>query len=196
MQEIKNTIGVIAVLLVFIGYIPYFRSIFTGRTRPHIYSWFVWGFVATIVFALQISNRAGAGAFVTLAAAVLSFSVLLLSLRHGKRDITKTDTVFLVLALLVIVIWLFAKQPVFSIMLASTIDFLGFFPTIRKSWKDPYSETIIFYLINSIRFTLAIFALQTYTIVTALYPSLWLSINTVFVLMLITRRRLIPPKAR
>lgn len=42
----KEIIGVTAVLLAFISYAPYIRDILKGRTKPHVYSWFVWGFVS------------------------------------------------------------------------------------------------------------------------------------------------------
>jgi len=37
MQELKNIIGIIATLLVFIGYIPYIKDIVKGKTKPHIF---------------------------------------------------------------------------------------------------------------------------------------------------------------
>jgi hypothetical protein len=65
---------------------------------------------------------------------------------------------------------------------------LAFAPTVRKSWKDPYSETLSFYWINTFRFALAIAALGEYSIITALYPISWALINGIFALMLIVRR--------
>jgi len=53
MYEFKNILGIIATVLVFIGYIPYLRDIVKGKTKPHIYSWFLWCFVTLIAFALQ-----------------------------------------------------------------------------------------------------------------------------------------------
>ena len=92
MHEAKNIVGVIAVLLTFSGYIPYIRDIMNGKTKPHIFSWFLWGFVTTIVFILQIYGHAGIGAFVTLAAAIMCFVVIILGFKYkSTSDITKTD---------------------------------------------------------------------------------------------------------
>lgn len=189
----KPLIGSIAVILVFIGYIPYLRDILKGRTIPHLYSWFLWGFVTTIVFFLQMSDNAGSGGLVTLAAAAMCVVVFLLGLAHkGKRDITGTDTVFLLLALAALGIWLVAKQPMVSAMLATLIDLLGFVPTIRKSWHKPHSETVSFYALNTFRFGLAMFALERYSLITALYPLTWMAANGLFALMLVYRRRRVP----
>lgn len=190
MIEIKDLIGIIAIVLTFIGYVPYIRDIFKGKTKPHIYSWFLWGFVTTIAFALQLSGGAGIGAYVTLAAAVLCIVVFILGLRlKGKRDITLSDTLFLLLAFVALFLWLVAKQPVLSAILVTATDLLGFAPTIRKSWNNPHSETLSFYLLNSLRFLLAVLALQQYSIITALYPITWMIANGLFGVLLMIRRR-------
>lgn len=189
MQEIKYILGVIAIVLTLVGYIPYLRDIIKGKTKPHIYSWFLWGFVALIAFALQTSGKAGIGAFVTVAASLTCFLIVILGLKNGKKDITKSDTVFFVAALFALVIWVFAKQPVVSVILISVIDMLGFAPTIRKSWNNPYSETLFTYLLNSFRHGLSIVALQNYSVVTWLFPATWAVANGLFGLMLIIRRK-------
>lgn len=189
MSEIKNVIGIVAVVLTFIGYIPYVKDVFKGKTIPHVYSWFLWGLVTLIAFGIQFSSGGGAGSYVTLTAAFLCTIVCIIGLtRKGKKDITTIDTVFFVFAFIALILWLIAKQPVISAILATSIDLLGFAPTIRKSWHNPFTETLSFYLLNTLRFTLAVFALQTYTITTVLYPIAWIFGNGLFGLMLIWRR--------
>lgn len=190
MIEFKNALGIIATFLVFVGYVPYLRDIVKGKTKPHLYSWFLWLLVTSIAFALQFSGGAGSGAFVTLAAALMCLAVIGIGLvQKSKIKIVKLDTVFLILALISLGLWLIAKQPVLSTILATSVDLLGFAPTIRKSWNNPHSETLSFYYLNSLRFGLAVVALQKYSIVTALYPVSWLVANSLFALMLIIRRR-------
>ncbi len=187
---LKTGIGIIAVLLTFIGYIPYLRDILKGKTKPHIYSWFLWGFVTIIVFALQVSDNAGVGALVTLAAALMCFVVIFLGKKYGNiSKITLSDKIFLSLALVTLGLWIFAKQPLLSAILATTIDVLGFVPTIRKSWNEPFSETLPFYYLNTLRFGLALYSLGKYTIITALYPIMWLLANGLFAIMLNIRRK-------
>jgi hypothetical protein len=188
MFDYKVIISTVAVILAFVGYIPYLRDTINGKTTPHVYTWFVWGFVTAIAFALQVSGGAGVGAWITFAVVFVSFIIFILGLRHGKKDITKSDTVFLFLSLVALVLWLLAKQPVLSVILVATIDMLGFVPTIRKSWNKPYSETLFTYEINSFRHGLSLFALQQYSIVTWLYPASWTLANILFSIMLIVRR--------
>lgn len=186
---LKTIIGSIAIGLTLVGYIPYIKDLLAGKTKPHIYSWILWGFLTYIVFFLQISDQAGPGALVTLSAALLCTLVIVLTLvKNAKSEITQSDKVFLGLALLTLAFWLIAKQPLISAVLATTIELLGFVPTVRKSWKDPYSETLSFYWLNTLRFLLATLALSRYTIITALYPSFWFMANGLFALMLVYQR--------
>ncbi|HEY4964023.1 MAG TPA: hypothetical protein VIH90_04980 [Candidatus Saccharimonadales bacterium] len=186
---IKETIGVIAVVLSFVAYVPYIRDILKGKTKPHIYSWFVWGFLTTIIFALQVKGNGGPGAWVTLSAGVFSFIVFFLGLKHGDKNITKSDTVFFIAALVATGIWMFAKQPALSVILLVSIDMIGFIPTIRKSWKKPHEETLFLWSLNGFRHGLSILALRQYSILTVLYPAVWTAANILFSLMLVIRRK-------
>jgi len=185
----KELIGAIAVILTFVGYIPYIRDTISGKTKPHIYTWFIWSFISFIAFALQITDHAGPGAFVTLAAAIACGAIFVLGFWYGEKRITILDTLFLLASLVATAIWLYAKQPVISIILLCYIDILGFFPTVRKSWNKPQEETLASYQLNTVRFGLGLLALQQYTIMSALYPATWLVANGAFSVFLIVRRK-------
>ncbi len=187
---LKQIIGIIAIVLTFAGYVPYSRDIIAGKTKPHLFSWFLWGIVTSIAFALQLYGGAGIGALVTLAAAIMCFVVIFLGFRYKSvSDITKTDVFFVIAAFIALGVWVFAKQPVLSAILTTLIDLLGFAPTIRKSWHKPFTETLSFYYLNTFRFGLAVVSLSRYTILTALYPITWLLANGLFAVMLLVRRK-------
>lgn len=150
----------------------------------------MWGFVTFIAFSLQIYGKAGTGAYVTLAAALMCLTVITLGFKYkSTSDITKIDILFFLSAFVALGLWLFAKQPILSIILTTIIDLLGFAPTIRKSWHKPYTETLSFYYLNTLRFGLAVFSLNRYTIITALYPITWCLANGLFAIMLVSRRK-------
>ncbi|HYC34133.1 MAG TPA: hypothetical protein VEC13_00195, partial [Candidatus Paceibacterota bacterium] len=142
MSDIKTIIGIISVVLVFIAYIPYIRNIFKGTTKPHMYSWLLWGILSFIIYAMQVSAGAGPGSWITLCIGLVVLYVFILSIKRGTKDVKPIDLVFLIIGLLTIPLWLLAEQPVLSMIIVTAIDLIGFLPTIRKSWNDPYSETL------------------------------------------------------
>lgn len=185
----KDFLGTIAVMLTFAGYIPYIRDTIKHKTTPHIYTWLTWGFVTALAFALQITHNAGPGAYTTLAAALVCFVIFGIGVRQGNKNVAKSDTMFFLMSLVALVLWLFAKQPMLSVILLSAVDMIAFIPTIRKSWHKPHEETLISYLTNTFRFCLALLALSHYTLITSLYPITWVIANGLFSVYLLVRRR-------
>lgn len=188
MVDYKTVISIAAVILTIAGYIPYLKDTFSGKTTPHVYTWFIWTLVTAIAYALQVVGGAGVGSWVTLTVAFVSAVIFISGMRRGNKDITSLDTIFLILSLIALLLWLVAKQPILSVVLVSVIDILGFIPTIRKSWNKPYSETLFSYELNAVRHGISILALQQYSILTWLYPVTWTIANILFSLMVIMRR--------
>lgn len=190
----KETIGIIAAALAFVAYAPYFRDILKGKTKPHAYSWFIWGLTSVLIFALQITHGGGPGAYTTGTVAVISFAVCLLSLKQGTKYITYTDTIFFIMALVAAGFWLLAKQPTLSMILIITTDLLGIVPSLRKAWNKPNEETISMWSLNGFRHMLSIFALKQYSLLTLLNPVAWAIGNMVFSSILVARRRILAHK--
>ncbi len=189
---LKTILGFVAVALTLLGYLPYFYSILQRKTKPHLYSWIIYALDAFIIFALQITHGAGVGSISVLAVAIMCLIVIVLTLRNKeKRDITLTDKIFSALAIAALILWLFVQQPLISSILIMIVDIMGFAPTVRKSWNKPYSETPVFYAINIVRFILTLASIQEYSVITTLYPAVWLIGNTFFTLMLMFRRGMI-----
>jgi hypothetical protein len=188
---INSIFGLVGVALGFVAYVPYFVDTLKGRTTPHVYTWFILGTLGAIGFGLQAGDAAGAGAWVTLAASIMAYIAFGLGLRLGNKQITWTDTLFFVLALLALFLWLVARQPLLSVIMISVTDLLGFVPTIRKAWQTPYSETALTFRLIAVRQIFALLAIENYTLVTILYPAVVLLESGLFSVMLSLRRRIV-----
>jgi uncharacterized protein with PQ loop repeat len=184
----KEIFGATAVILTFLSYIPYYRDILKGKTHPHIYSWSLWGLLTVLIVILQIKGGAGPGTWIAAAAGLLCVGVVILSLKRGKRDITLADKIAAILSLIAIGFWLIANQPIVSVILVVTADILAFFPTVRKSWHHPYTETLSLYITNTFRFILGLLAVEHYTILSSLWLAAWVAANGLFSIILIVRR--------
>jgi hypothetical protein len=185
----KEVISTIAVFLTFAAYVPYYRDILKGKIHPHVYSWSLWGLLTVLLVALQIKGGAGAAIWVTAAAGLLCIGVVVLSLKRGKKDITISDRIVAILSLIAIGFWLVVNQPIVSVILVIIADMLAFIPTVRKSWNKPYSETLSLYVTNTIRFSLALLAVETYTFLSSAWIIAWIIGNGLFSMMLIVRRK-------
>lgn len=188
-MDYKNALGAVATAIALLGYLPYFRDILIGRTKPHAFSWLVWGSLASIAFAGQVTKGAGPGAWVTGVTPFVSLVVFIVALRVGEKNIVLADYLGLTGAGAALVLWFITKDPLLSLILIPVIDALGFFPTFRKSFHKPYEETLATYTLSCLKFVLALIALRSYTVTTWLYPASLILTNGAFVTMLLIRRK-------
>lgn len=185
----KTTLGIIATVIALVAYIPYFRNIFSGKTKPHAFSWLVWGSLTAIGFAGQVAENAGPGAWVTGFTAFVCFFIFMAALVKGEKDIVLIDWLSLLGAGFALLFWWITQGPLLSVILITLIDALGFFPTFRKSYYKPEQETAITFALSGLKFVIAIAALENFSVVTWLYPASLVVMNGLFVTMLIIRRK-------
>lgn len=132
-----------------------------------------------------------------LVVAAICALVFVLSLWRGTKDITKSDAIALAASLVGLALWIFIEQPAWSVIVITFSEILSYAPTIRKSWNQPYSETLALYEISMVRHGLSILTLEQVNLLTALYPAAWASTNLVIsAILLLRRRRIAIPKER
>ncbi len=167
MHELLTTFTII---LSVAGYIPYINDTLKGKTKPHIYSWLVWSILNITTFGLQFSLGGGLISIVPLIVGIICSAIMIFGLKNGTRNITKLDGTFLALATLAIFLWIIIDQPLWSSILVSTIGVLGLLPTLRKSLKNPFEETLSTYVLSVVRYLLTLSLLQTSSLIAVLPP--------------------------
>ncbi len=171
-MELKIIFGTIAAALALFSSYLYIRDIFRGNTKPHMYTWLIWSIVTTIAFFGQWVSGGGPGSWATGVAAIVTIGTFFLSLKskYGTKDITNFDKICLVLAILSILPWLLTKSVLWSVLLATFIDLIAFFPTMRKTWSSPKSESLGSMYVDAVKHALSTFSMGTYSLVTLIYP--------------------------
>ncbi len=169
---IKIIFGAIAAVLALFSSYLYIRDIFRGNTKPHTYTWLIWAIVTTIAYFAQLVSGGGPGSWATGVAALVTIFTLLLSLKgnYGTKDITKFDKICLVLAVFSILPWLLTKSILWSVLLATFIDLIAFFPTMRKTWNAPKSESLGSMYVDAVKHALSTVAMGRYSLITLIYP--------------------------
>ena len=176
-------------LLAIIGNVPYVRSVLLKQVQPHAYTWFVWSIVSCIVFFGQVAKGAGVGAIPTAASEIFTLIIFGLSLRYGFKGATRTDTFFLIAALLGLIPWYLTDDPTLSVVIAVSIDAIAFIPTLRKTWLLPKSETPLLYATNVLRHILMLVSLEKYNVATTLHSIVMIIVNSAMTGIIILRGR-------
>lgn len=190
-MQIKIIFGALAAIIGLIGYVPYLRDTLRKQTKPHVFSWLIWGILTAIAFFAQLNKGGGPGAWASGLSAVVCFIVTFLSLRNGNKEIKLLDWISLAGASLALVLWFLTREPLLTVILITIIDIFGFIPTFRKAFDRPYEETLVQYLLASFKWIFAIAALSSINLATLLFPLTLSLMNGSFTLMLYIRRKII-----
>ncbi len=188
-MDIKTITLIVTIILLVTSYFFYYRDIFRGKTKPHTYTWLVWSTLTGIGFFGQLAGGAGLGAITLGLASILAAGVFFLSLDRGEKDITLSDKVSLISAGVGLLLWYLTKNPLYTIILITLTDMLGYYPTIRKSIKKPQEETLQTYFLGAIIYIVSFFALENFNIITVFYPAGITIMNWIMVTLLIVRRK-------
>lgn len=196
MTDYHVVLGAIAALLGIVGYWLYFRSIFRGVTKPHLFTWFSYFLTDIIVFAAQVLKGAGPGSWVTLTGVVGTLAVSVLALRFGEKHITKSDWASFIGVLCAIVLWRATSDPLGAVIISAVINFLAIAPTIRKSYVNPFEESMSIWILDTIRFSMSMVALASFNLTTALFPAAIVVGNLMLIGTIFIRRRVLtrPPQ--
>ena len=195
-QAYKVWMSAAAMALTFAAFVPYIRSILVGATRPHVFSWVVWGTNTCVAFYATLSAQGGAGAWAVGFSGAIT--LLVAALAYAKRadiTITRTDWLFFIAGLAAMPLWFIASDPLWAIVIVTAIELLGFGPTARKSWYRPYSEPMGFLGILVLRNALVIAALERYSAATLLFPAAMAAACLTLIAMMAWRRQAMTMKA-
>ena len=186
----KESLGLLSVILGCAGFAPYFSDIFKKKTKPHALTWIVWSILNGIVFIAQFNHHAGAGMWSMGFGFMASLTVAIIALVQGEKNIQKSDVVAFVAALFAILLWRLTGNALLAVVLAAMIELLSYYPTFRKSYAQPDQETVFLYEMDTLCVLFALLALEDFSLINALYPIIVVITNTAFVCMVLWRRRL------
>lgn len=168
----RYVFSLLAIALTFAAFIPYILSIRIHATRPHVFSWVIWGASTMVVFIAQLADGGGAGAWpIGISGGLTLYIAVLAWQKRADIAIYPQDKLFLLCALMALPFWWLTANPLWTVVILTTVDFLGFLPTLRKTWQHPEQENRAFYAVIAARNLLAIVALENLSITTVLFPA-------------------------
>lgn len=188
----KEILSVIAIALTFAAFVPYIRAIVTGTTKPHVFSWVIWGATTFVVFLAQIEGKGGVGAWpIGVSGSITLFVAFLAYVKRADITITKTDWLFFASALSSLPLWYLTSDPLWAVVILTTVDVLGFGPTVRKVYSFPHSESLLFFALFAARNLIVIVALENYSVTTVLFPAVVAAACMLLMAMATYRRRVL-----
>jgi hypothetical protein len=183
-------LGAIAGIGQALAVIPYVRDILKGTTKPNIVSWSLWTLAVLITLSAQISAGASWSALILVGATVANFTVIILALfGYGYRKFTWVEWTCLTLSLAAIALWQITGNPLVAMGFSIAADGIAYIPTLVKAYKEPFSETAIYWLLLIVTDLMAMASTTILNTANLAFPIYYALINSLLLIVILGRRR-------
>lgn len=177
-----DVFGLVAAGIIFVSEAIYIRSMFVvngrgERTRPSRSTFWVWTFVQGLMAASYIASGEGFAAGISVAYAVCFLAIAVLSIKYGYGKWERMDTYCFLATAAAALLWVATRNPVLTLAATVAIDFAGAYPTLKKSWADPGTESRTAWMLTVVATALNFAAVQEWGLADIVYNPYLLAIN-------------------
>ena len=187
--------GVASGVISVVDGVPYIRDVRRGITRPHRGTWSIWGSLAIVAFGAQIAKGGGWSLVMLGTQAVFMSTIWFMSLRHGEGGLSRNDVLILSLAACGVAGWVLSSSPLVATLCVVVADSLGVAMMLPKSWRDPYSETLITFSLAALAGGLSAVAVGELDANLLVYPIYFACANATVAFVIWKRRRSLGTRA-
>jgi hypothetical protein len=143
----QGIFAAVSAVLILIAAPPYIIDTVRGNTKPERVTWLIFSILGVIAFISQLLMGASWSLVFSGLDTLASILVLCLSVKYGVGGHTKVDIIALIVASIGVLIAIFAKEPIISLLGVILADFSGVALTLKKTYVNPGSETAITWIL-------------------------------------------------
>lgn len=170
----KCIFGLIAQFIIAIAIVPYIVSIFRGTVKPNRISWFIWSVVGLTFWLVTPPTADEITKMLTIVFMVSPTTVFLVTLFKGNNTTPNKLEIFALLSgLSAISLWYIAKDSagITPTIIAIVADLSALLPTLRFVYTSPDEETPFAWIAFFMGSSIALLAIDNYTLQNLLLPS-------------------------
>ncbi|HUP26757.1 MAG TPA: hypothetical protein VM124_03890 [Candidatus Limnocylindrales bacterium] len=188
---IRNLLSLISATIAFGCFIPYGRDILRGQARPARSTRLMFALLLVLTLLQQHSVGNRLSLALTLGESVGALGILAFALWKGVGGLRRLDVVCYILLATDILIWRTTHNSLVGLHLTIVADQIAIWPTLVKTWRDPTSETPLFFIAGSVAPLFAIAAEKNLSYGIVLFP-LYITVINATMVLLIYRPKLMP----
>jgi len=142
---VEMIFGITAVVISLVATVPYIFDILHRRVRPARASRIMLELLLVIALYQQVGLGGGWGMAVTAGEVVSCGVLLVLAVPYGVGGWRRTDIICYILLAIDLAIWWHTGSAIYGLCLTIMADLIAFWPTLYKTWREPASETALWY---------------------------------------------------
>ncbi|NMB70226.1 hypothetical protein GYA27_03445, partial [candidate division WWE3 bacterium] len=181
----KNLLILMSTVIALYAYAGYFLAILNGKAKPHRTTRFVILLISALVTLSLFAQGNTVAIWLSGVFTVCSLIIFLLSIKYGYGGFSKNDILCFSVAIIGIGLWKFTNNPVIGLFSSITADFIGFVPTVIKSYKYPETETWQFFFLGACSSAFNMLATKRWYLTDYVYPLYIIIINSVVVVLIL-----------
>ncbi len=185
-------LGVVAGLISLLTAYPYIRDVLAGKTKPQRATWLVWMTLNLVFIATQIAEGASFSIISLVINTIVGVYILYLSINYGVGGVERRDRLSLLAAAIGIVVWFLTSNPTLTLMITLLVDFSGSWLTLLKTYKTPWSETLIFWVAGIFTGSLSALSVNEFELAQLAFPLYLFFFSLTMTLIMYFRRKTIP----
>ncbi len=156
-SEMKSFFGILSFVLAFGATIPYVFDILKGRARPARSTRVLFLLLMLVTLVVQSRDFTSWVLLLTIGELASQIIIFTLSIKYGHGGLARLDKACYLAFIISLSAYLFTKNATLSLTLLVLTDLIAFVPTIVKIWRDPTSDTWIFFAVGGMAAALASF---------------------------------------
>jgi hypothetical protein len=192
---IGEIISIIAGLIMFYSFIPYSRDILQGRVKPARSTRLM--IILLLIVSLLQQHALGSGWLLamTIGDGIGAFAILVLAFKRGIGGLHRIDLICYALLLIDVGVWVSTHNTLFALHMSVLADLIAMTPVVIKTWRQPWTETPLFFALGVLAPLLNIVGAGHYSYAILLFPVYIALINLIVTGLILYRQHVIPRPA-
>jgi hypothetical protein len=172
---LKETIGILAGVLITVSVIPYALRTYQRKITPNLVSWSIWALLGLAILLTYKSSGATSNVWPAVFGFTNPLLISVLLIWKGKREKPDAiETACVIVGVLSIAIWWFVKDSrylsQYALYVALLADACAAIPTIKFVWTSPDKDRPFAWVVYSIGYGLGMLAIEEHTFANYVLP--------------------------
>ncbi len=148
MGNMNSFFGILSLVLSFGVTVPYAIDVIKGRAKLARSTRILFLFLMTVTLIVQGAEFTSWVLLLTVGEVLSQILLFILSIRYGVGGLARFDIICYVAFMASLSAYLATKNATLSLTLLILTDLIAFLPTLVKIWRDPSSDTWLFWVVG------------------------------------------------